>query len=107
MTVALIKTKGCEGCNIMTDIFLQVVKGYAGIADITFHIYNKEDIPNVILSQIGIKDFPTVVITPLDSFIFSKEAVNAAFPTNKNEYFTILEGVVKYIDVTSAIEKWR
>ena len=30
-----------------------------------------------------------------------------AFPTNKNEYFTILEGVNKYVDVTTAIEKWR
>jgi hypothetical protein len=107
MTVALIRTKGCQGCNIMVDILMQVVKAYAGSSGISFLIFDKTNVPNVILQYLGIKDFPTLVITSFERIVFDEEVVNCTLPKCKGDYFTILEGTQRYVDVTAAIEKYR
>lgn len=104
MTVALIRTKGCQGCNIMVDILMEVVKSYAGVSGISFLIFDKEDLPSTILKYLEIKDFPTLVITSFERIVFDEEVVNCVLPKYKGDYFTILEGTQRYVDVTSAIE---
>lgn len=107
MTVALIRTKGCQACNLMVDILMEVVKAYAGTSGISFLIFDKEDIPNAILQYLEIKDFPTLVVTSFERIVFDEEVVNCVFPKCKGDYFTILEGVVTYKQVTTAIETYR
>lgn len=107
MTVALIRTKGCQGCNLMVDILMEIVKSYAGVSGISFLIFDKEDIPKTILKYLEVKDFPTLVITSLGRDIFEKSTVAEYLPKSKGDYFTILEGTQRYVDVTTAIEKYR
>lgn len=107
MTVALIRTKGCQACNLMVDILMKVVKVYAGTSGISFLIFDKEDIPNAILQYLEIKDFPTLVVTSFERIVFDEEVVNCVLPKSKGDYFTILEGTQRYVDVTTAIEKYR
>lgn len=107
MTVALIRTKGCQGCNIMVDILMEVVKSYTGVSGISFLIFDKEDLPSTMLKYLEIKDFPTLVITSFERIVFDEEVVNCVLPKSKGDYFTILEGTQRYVDVTTAIEKYR
>lgn len=107
MTVALIRTKGCQACNLMVDILMEVVKAYAGTSGISFLVLDKEDMSNAILQYLEVKDFPTVVITSFERTVFNKESFGCVLPKCKGDYFTILEGTQRYVDVTSAIEKYR
>lgn len=107
MTVALIRTKDCEACNIMSDIMMKVVKDYAGVENISFIITYRDEIPDIMQRYIGLKDFPTIVVTPYPTYIFTDKAINCCLPKNSKEYFTLLEGVVPYTNITSAIEKYR
>ena len=91
----------------MVDILMQVVKAYAGSSGISFLIFDKTDVPNVILQYLGIKDFPTLVITSFERIVFDEEVVNCTLLKCKGDYFTILEGTQRYVDVTAAIEKYR
>lgn len=107
MTVALIRTKGCEACNIMSDIMMQVVKAYAGVDNINFLIIFRDEIPDIIQRYIGLKDFPTIVVTPYPTYVFTEKAINCTLPKDSTEHFTLIEGVVPYVNITSAIEKYR
>ena len=91
----------------MVDILMEVVKSYAGVSGINFLIFNKEDLPPTILKYLEIKDFPTLVITSFERIVFDEEVVNCVLPKSKGDYFTILEGTQRYVDVTTAIEKYR
>lgn len=99
ITITVIATKGCDACNIMTNIMAKVITYYKGEENLIFEFRNHRSMDKNLLKELDICDYPSVIITPLDTY-------RPNHSLNK-ELYTVIHGTCPVTNIIKAIEKYR
>lgn len=89
--VTLIKTKGCEACNITEKIFNKVLYIYNGCKNIIFSIVDSSIVDKDYKRNLQIKDYPTITIS--NTFYTEQNINNTKIilgSTNMNNIFSAI-----------------